>query len=315
MNEFKTEVGAENIEKRVSMERQFVQLKNLIADVKDYAQEHHPNTQLGRALAQTIIQTVDPVDSQKSIEEIQAGVHAENTVSAQAEFIPLVTKNKEALDSFGLFVSRPHSYLDPYETYDGAAFNIKNIDSFLKNVDAISLVAGTYSSETFKKLLDDIKSQVFFNNVEETTEPIKELNERLVQIVDVLHKVAPQYDFKELDAYSKFSKLGRLKNYITVEREYLWAEAGHGFGPADWVRDISPEDLEKKWSNALNILRLQEMEEGIGVAVELRDHLLKCITIAYETVNTLQYLENYKDHFNPVLLKYTQALIGNKSVN
>jgi hypothetical protein len=87
------------------------------------------------------------------------------------------------------------------------------------------------------------------------------------------------------------------------------------FGPADWVGDISPKGLEEKWKHALDVVYVQESKRELGVAQELRDHLLKCIALAAEKVNAFAWSQENKKLYLDILVKYTQKLRGNKALN
>lgn len=100
-----------------------------------------------------------------------------------------------------------------------------------------------------------------------------------------------------------------------VEHAGLWHNPGKGFGPADWIKDMMPAELDRRWAHAAETLRSQQKLEKTGVAQELKSHLLLCIEKAIENLSEIQWSKDYdyKEDFSKILEKYRGEInsIGN----
>ena len=174
-----------------------------------------------------------------------------------------------------------------------------------------SLQAGVLSEnvkESLQTLVESIERQVAHTHLENPLPEEKGMLENLDSIVDVFKKLKDAVRIQHLEHYALFHRTNRLPQYLETEREGLWQQPEEGFGPADWVKDISPEELEQKWKSALSVLPSQETLGDTGVSKELRDHLLTCIKSARETIKTTSWSEEIKQSFREIMKKYEEEL-------
>jgi hypothetical protein len=119
------------------------------------------------------------------------------------------------------------------------------------------------------------------------TEETIQLYEAVKDIIKQYKRLGMASSIRELECYLNHAIHGDLTEYERIEAEDLLSEPGHSFGPGDWQRDSTPEDLEWLWYRALEFLdetkanpRAQELYQ------QLARHLLKCVEIA------IKYMES-----------------------
>ena len=98
---------------------------------------------------------------------------------------------------------------------------------------------------------------------------------------------------------------GTLREYLLVSNKTLFKEPGEGFGPADWQRDTTEEQLTKKWHEALEVLEaVKQNQKASELYAQLRDHLRKCVDSAVEDLKELpekEYSRGRKESLGKVL--------------
>jgi hypothetical protein len=289
-------------------------ITNLVVEIKTHNKNHGYGAMWGKALAGAIVNDIKQKgrEENKSEEEVVRDVKSEIEAGGHTGLVELKSRHESTLKDFGLTLDNQRSRYDPNESLDTIVFRVVDIKKFISSVEALKHIIKTESLDTvFNVVLENILEQVYFTNQQDVLDSGEDINANLKDISKVFHEATSNIDLTRLDAYAKFKGAGRLKNYIAVEKENLWAEPGKNFGPADWVKDISPEDLEKNWAHALSVLNAQDLEKARGVAPELREHLLKCITLSFEISKSSSSAEKFK----PILIKYTQKIIGNSPLN
>ncbi|MBP9782710.1 MAG: hypothetical protein KBC50_03205 [Candidatus Pacebacteria bacterium] len=307
-------VGSQETISLFEQEKMLKGITDLVAEIKVHNDNHGVGAMLGKALAGVIVHDIKPQEGEenKSTEDVVRGVQSEIEAGGHAGLVALKSRNESTLKEFGLSLDHQRSHYDPNESLDTIVFKVVDVKKFISSIEMLKHAIKAESIDAvFKTVLENLLEQVYFTNQEDVLDAGGNINSNLTDISKAFHDALPGMDLIRLDTYAKFKGEGRLKNYIAVEKENLWAEPGKNFGPADWVRDISPEGLEKKWDHALGVLSVQDLEKERGVAPELREHLLKCITSAFETSKSSPWAAE----FEPILIKYTQKIVGNNSLN
>lgn len=295
-------------------EAHYRSLSALIADVELHNEGHGFGAIMGKTLAKAIIN--EPEQSGKSTEEIQKDVQTESRVETHAGLTDLRTRYGTVLSHFGFALEQEFSQFDSEMVLDTLRIKIVDVDAFTKNLGAIQMyIKDSANSPFIKMLLKSAERQVYFDSLEGISPEDQKVFSQLREISATFQKVAPDLNLKQLEVYRRFNDDGRLENYVVVEKAHLWNKQGAGFGPADWILDSVPESLDKMWQKAIDVLRQQEAKKEYGVAPELTDHLLECITLASEKLKTMPWPEKAKQEKQDVLVKYTRLLLGNQSLN
>jgi len=283
----------------------------LIADVEEHNRNHGWGASLAKAIGGMVQATVE--GKNPNLGEMQEEVAVDSAHSAQSGLTSLRAMHGATFDRFGL---------KPKQTESGQIMiKIAQAENLLRKIE--SLRETPQRDEDTEKMLDFLASslhkQIWNAEYENLLPEDKNAIENLLPLIQAFRAANPKLDLAKLNTYARFQKEGRLANYVAVERENLWAEPGKDFGPADWVRDITPEHLEAKWKSALGILQVQETMHNSGVATELREHLLRCVASASETLKGLKpdygYPQEDREQMQGVLERYTKTLRGNKVLN
>lgn len=90
----------------------------------------------------------------------------------------------------------------------------------------------------------------------------------------------------QLDDYALHIRKKDLREYILLNRSGLMQKPREGFGPADWHRDISLPNYNKRWEAAFYILKtINNNPNARGIFEKLHIHLTHCIEHARTTID------------------------------
>ena len=284
------------------------ELSVLINDLKEHNSHQGPGAQMGRAMARMLGAVIE--GEQPNIPKAQAEVALESAREARIGLGELKTKHERTLARFGLNIAHEQSKSLQYGLPSGPiSMRIENVHSFLKYAQSIKPLARTddTTANPFNTLLDSVMQQIAAIDFMHVSPIDRSMLENLDALAGAFRKIDPNLDLSRLEHYALFNKTNRLPNYIAVERENLWQNPGKGFGPADWVKDISPANLDSYWQKAVEVLKDQyRLHNQGGVGYELRDHLLFCIDKAAENLEQIPWSASYdhKEDFEKILKKY-----------
>ncbi len=98
---------------------------------------------------------------------------------------------------------------------------------------------------------------------------------QLEQVISSYQKLGLGNSTERLSEYLEFARKGCLLDYITIQRQDLFAEiGGNNFGPSRWHIDMSPEYYQSRWSGALDTLdRVSQNPRAAELAQRLRVYL------------------------------------------
>jgi len=289
-------------------------LSTLIADIENHNKDHGYGALWGKTIARGLTGVME--DQTLDFEKAQEETAREMSASTHVNLTELQARHKDTLETIGLDIAHKPSRNDS-ENISGEVY-IKLSDaekflSYLKSLTVTELDRQTVS--IFQSLIKNLEYEIHTRAREGTLADYSNTFDQLGEISQYFSAVSPELDLTLINTYKKFNDTGRLEEYIIVDQEGLWDEPGLSFGPADWVKDITPEGLKEKWEKALEILNEQEAKQNLGVAPELREHLLKCITIANDILDTLNWGESTKVEMRKILSAYTQKLRGSAKLN
>ena len=282
-------------------------LTNLLIDLEEHNKEHSAGSFMGKTLGRMLTGVIDD-GGEPNMQKAQAEITLETAQGARTGLAEINTKHEKALQRFGLRLAHEAGEGLKHGLPSGPiSMKIDNIHTFLRYAQSIpAQTEANGSSDAFKTLLKTVENQIASTNFQHPSPEEKSLLENIEALRGAFERIAPDLDRTRLEQYVKFKD--RLEQYLAVERTNLWSQPGQNFGPADWVRDTTPQWLDEKWANAIKILKEQEALGDMGVAEELREHLSMCIKRALEQVSTIQYLADVKETFTEILEKYKKEL-------
>lgn len=293
-------------------ERDLRLISELVSDIKAHNEEHGWGAIAGKTLGRVI----SSEDENVNPNEVQKEVRMESSSSTHVGLTALRARHEETLKHFGLALQHEPSEQEDQGTSGKVLLVVTDADKLISCIKGLKPLIENSPTPTFLDLLlENIEKQVYLAAVNGISPQDQEIFSRLPEISSVFGTISLTTNRRKIDAYAQFNRDGRLENYAAVEREGLWNEPGENFGPADWVKDITPDGLEKGWQHALDIVRTQEANQESGVAPELQDHLLRCIASAAETLKTLKWPEETKAKMQEILSKYARELRGNAALN
>jgi len=117
---------------------------------------------------------------------------------------------------------------------------------------------------------------------------------------------------EQMGEYLEHSRAGNLREFVALRTSGLLQEPGNGFGPADWQIDASPQFLQRKWLEALRLLRhLRNNPKSQEMYKQLFDHLNKCMNISLSSVDGIGYITpERKEEFKQILSDSKDSLSG-----
>ena len=288
-------------------------LAQLISDLNFHNKRHGPGAKTGKMVGRFLSKMVDrqsPDEPEPDITSAEVDVDLESAREARTVLGEIQGQHGKVLERFGLRLAHQQDASlragVPSGPIQMRVANAHALITYLR-----SLQAGVLSEnvkESLQTLVESIERQVAHTHLENPLPEEKGMLENLDSIVDVFKKLKDAVRIQRLEHYALFHRTNRLPQYLETEREGLWQQPGEGFGPADWVKDISREGLEQKWKSALSVLRSQETLGDTGVSKELRDHLLTCVKSARETIKTTSLSEYVQKEFEKTLTKYEKEL-------
>ncbi len=290
------------------------QLSNLITDLENHNREHGSGAQMGKTLGRMLGAVIDR--EEPDLQKVGADVFLETAQGARTGLAELNTKHEQVLNRLGLHLSHEaNASLKSGFPSGPISMRIKNVQSFLRYAQSLKPVPtgeGT-TPQSFNVLLNQVEKQVAGIDFQHISPIEKDVLENLDALTAVFGRIGGDLNVQRLENYARFQKVGKLPQYLVVEREGLWHEPGDGFGPANWITDITPHLLEEKWGKAHGVLRVQEKLGSTGVAEELRQHLLRCIEKANERLPTTTWSEEIKDAFREIMEKYATEIRSSKN--
>jgi hypothetical protein len=242
-----------------------------------------------------------------------AEVAIESAQDARVGLAEFQTKHAKILNRFGLSIAHEAGEGLRHGLPSGPiSIRVTDVNAFLRYAQSVKpvMASGSNSENPFGTLLQTIEKQVRGTDFEHPSPDGQSLLENLDMVAAAFKRIGPDLETRNLDAYARYQKEGRLQQYLTVEREGLWHNAGGGFGPADWVGDITPRLLDEKWKKAVGMLRSQQELGKVGVAKELKDHLLSCIEKATERLTKMNWTKdyNFRDDFEKIMSKHAAEI-------
>lgn len=295
---------------------QLQRLNQLFSDIEDHNRENSEGALLGKALGRHIANQLE--DEGKSHEETSRTVKDESRAETYSGLAMLKLKYQDNLSHFGIELDQEHSQFDSEHILETLRIRVVDAPVFVSALRAnMSMLQSTEHQSLIKKLLESIGRQVYFDSIDGISPEDQKTFSHLGEISAVLAEAGPELDRERIETYRHFNGQGRLESYVTVEQAGLWHKKGEGFGPADWVTDSSPQSLDQKyWKRALDVYQAQKVKGSLGVAPELQDHLLLCISQATEYIQSqTKWPERARSEYLAVLAKYTKEIIGQRALN
>ena len=285
-------------------------LTGLLADLDTHNKEQSAGAQMGKTLGKFLIGVMD--DEKPNMQQAQMDVGIETAQEARVGLAEFTTKHQKVLDRFGLTLSHQASEGLKYGLPSGPiSMRIDNIHSFLRYAQSLPTSdEKNGTAEAFQPLLRVVEKQIASINFRHLSPEEKSLLENIDALSDSFRRLSPGLDLGRLQHFADYQNTNRLEQYLAVEREDLWVEPGKGFGPADWIRDTTPDNLDSRWSSAIKILREQEALGSAGVAKELYEHLKICIGKTKERFASQKtpYPQEMQEKFPAVIEKYEKVL-------
>ena len=161
---------------------------------------------------------------------------------------------------------------------------------FLKGLSS-DQVSQTPLEDNLTSLTDLLSKQVLDNyDLKEPDDKTLSFLGSLGAIVDEYKRLGLVSQAEKLEAYLSHSREGNLREFVAVKVSGLMQKSGEGFGPADWVRDASPDFLNSKWNEAFHILRsVRQNPKAHEIYKQLLDQLNNSIVIAKSKLEDIQY--------------------------
>ncbi len=286
------------------------QLTQLIAELANHNHDHGPGAQMGKSLARAFGSLIENGEDSFNIGKSQADTALESAQAARTNLGELTTKYEAVLARFGLTLNHSASESLRYGLPSGPlALRVTDARPFIRYLQSLKgTIESTETKAAFVELVKSVERQIKESDPEHPSPSTQSVIENIDEIIAALSHCASDIDTSLLSAYAQFQKTNRLQAYMQVDDAGLWRSPGEGFGPADWIVDISAEHLDKKWSDALSVLISQTALKEKGVAVELREHLLMCIEKSLEKLPTTSWNESTKDVFKEILLKFQSEI-------
>lgn len=183
---------------------------------------------------------------------------------------------------------------------------------FLKGLEP-EQVQETPLKDNLKSLTNALNGQIMDNyNLDDPSDEALAFLGSLETIVGEYKRLGLDEDAERMGTYLRHSKEGNLREFIAIKNSGMLQEPGKGFGPADWVKDASPEYLERRWTEAFMLLRQsRENPKAHDQYKELLTHLNACLPIARTELSAAQYYTpEHRAALAEVLSKASTGLSG-----
>lgn len=289
--------------------------------VLDLVREHNARTSggalIGKKLAQMLLNKTRGEEEQKTPQELEE----EDAIAAHSSSLMLASGHEETLRSTGLSIETGRARRSTSDSSAGAIVAVTDPELFLSYISSPRMHAARESEprefESAVLLMEQfLRKQVASMEFGSLSSSDKRALSSLPQIARALGHLAPGPDAEALAAYARMSTSEKkLEQYLAVEDAGLWLAPRKGFGPADWVIDITPEHLQEKWSEALATLREQEALGRDGVGAELKDHLLTCVSAAAARLSETTWSAEIKEKMSTILKSASAQLVGTRRLN
>lgn len=171
--------------------------------------------------------------------------------------------------------------------------NISERNQFLAFLKGLSpdQVTQTPLEQNLTLLTDSLTNQILDNyDLKQSADEALSFLGSLGTMVDEYKRLGLIAKVEGLEELLNHSKDGNLREFIALKTSGLMQEPGKGFGPADWVKDVSPDGLSQRWGKALLILHvMQDNPKAHEMYKQLLDQLNKCIPLAKNNLSGVEY--------------------------
>ena len=262
----------------------------------------------GKSLAAGLLARVS--DGEQSLDSAMRNAANESVSDGNVGITALRAKFGEVAKAYGIrFEEKPG--LDDSAPIGEVMVVIDHPSVFLDRIESLISKITDENQAIFLKAV--VKDFSIFIKTEEGKQD-EHLLSRLDEVVQMLEPLSENQllDVRVLREVSKHHRSGELEGYLEAEEAGLWNKPGVGFGPGDWVRDITADLLDEQWSKAVTVLERQKPQGS--VYNDLQSHLLECIVHSDGLLDSMEYLTpEQREEFRNILKKYTPRLVGNLS--
>jgi hypothetical protein len=268
-------------------------INQLFSDIERYNHQFS----LGFMMARSIFGLFEPGENEAKKRPGEILNEEHNNQQIDAFF--LISQHKKILENIGLSLepvsggpSISISGEDGEAQEVEAALNIKNEDHFIAFLSELKpeQIESAGLKPNLEKIIPMLSRQIKRNYdlVIPREEPM-EIFSGMKRIIEEYKRLEMSESVTELEEYYKHGMAGNLREYLIIERRGLLSPPGKFFGPADWQRDSSPKDLERKWYEATFILNhLKEEPKTINLYEKLAKHLYVCVNHAIESLEEMK---------------------------
>src|SRR3989344_989088 len=306
---------SESISNSQEAEQNAESLSSLITAIEEHNRNFSRGATMGRAIGGMLSATID--EKELNTEELRQNVVADQTAGAHVGLTKLRAEHEKTLRQFGLDLVGESQTESPGVSGE-VVLEIKDPDIFIRRIRTLRpLLTNEHTAEkahiVIAGVVENLERQIAQTDFTKSRDATNAADS-LPAITEAFQDVDLSIDLARLKTYARFQTSGRLEQYLEVERRGLWEAPGKGFGPADWVTDTTPEMLDGRWQDAIAVLRQQERQSNSGVAEELRDHLITCISHASEKLETLSWPDETKEEMQRILSDRTKDLHGGRAL-
>jgi hypothetical protein len=282
-------------------------VRDFFGDINRYNNHFSVGSMLGRLLDEPIQRKPEeqaPVLTTLGLEES----------NQQAESFIVAAKHKQLLNDIGLTlepVSGKSNEIMALGESAGAGemrINISDKDRFVSFLGAIK--PEQIDEVKLRTTLETIPS-ILSNQILDAYD-LQAPGETAMQLFSSMDTIVTEYKrlgmgdaVSRLETYLIYGKQGDLREYISIEKQGLFAEPGITFGPATWQTDMLPQMLEDKWRDAFQVLEmLRQNPNGKNLYSALRDQLIRCADFALteqQTRGVSRFAPAVRTHITSIL--------------
>lgn len=294
------------------------EVNGLFGDIEKYNSQFS----LGSMMARMIISRFEP-ESDEILPPGQTSIGSEEG-NQQANSFFVIAKHKKLVTDIGLSLEpvsgKSGTIAGEGESAGAGEMRINIIShehftSFLGALEPQQLT--TTGLKIHLEKLPTVLSQQILGSYD-----LQAPGEEALQLFAGMEKIIAEYKrlgmgeaVSRLQTYLEHGKIGDLREYVWVERKGLFSEPGKFFGPADWHTDSSPEMLDRRWSDATEILRLTKENPRSGDLYQrLQRHLDMCVESALSDLQTLKYLSPERKHEHQEILERAKQRLNELKV-
>lgn len=193
--------------------------------------------------------------------------------------------------------------------------NIADKNQFLAFLKALSpdQVSQTPLEQNLTSLTNSLTNQILDNyDLKQPTDEALVFLGSLGTMVDEYKRLGLSAQIEGLEELLAHSKEGNLREFIALKTSGLMQEPGVGFGPADWVKDVSPDGLSQRWDRAFLILSaMRENPKAHEMYKRLFAQLNTCMPIAKNNLSEVKYYTpEHRAELAEILNDVQQKLVG-----